>query len=129
MNTKKGELMKVSRVFASVCLMSACAFVGAMDFKRDEYLKFKLDKDLHIVGHKAKHMEFLVSPADFTGKVITEAVPLSPEDVVALTNGFQKARTGKQKEKVPYTLKDKQFVAAIKHKKDSFSVKVKEVRS
>lgn len=123
--------MKVNKMLAALCLMSACSFVEAMDYKKDAYLKFKLDKQLHIVGHEAKHMRFFLPPADFTGKVITEAVPLSPEDVVALTNGFQKACANKKKEKVKYTLADKQFIAAIKYKakKDGFSVKVKEARS
>ena len=119
--------MKLKVFFISLCLMCSYGFVGAMDKKKDAYLKFKLDKELHIVGHKAKNMDFFVLPPDFTGKIITEAVPLSPEDQAALNNGFQKAFINKKKEKVVYTLQDMKFLAAIKHKKDGFSVKVREV--
>lgn len=119
--------MKLNVLFASLCLMCTSGFVGAMDKKKDAYLEFKLDKELHIVGHKAKNMQFFLPPSDFTGKVITEAVPLSPEDLVALSNGFENVRRNKTKEKVAYTLADMQFIAAIKNKKHGFSVKVREV--
>jgi hypothetical protein len=118
--------------------MSAYTFVGAMDRKKDEYLKFEVDKELHVLTGKAHGgMKFFLPPSDFTGKVITEVVPLSPEDQAALTNGFQTAMAHKKKQKVEYAIKnletqqDRRFVAAIKHKakKDSFSVKVKEMRS
>jgi len=119
--------MKLNIVLASVCFIGTYGCITAMDHKKDAYLKFKLDKELHVVDSKAKHMQFFLSPADFTGKVITEAVPLSPEDKIAVTSACQNAFViRKTKQKVEYTLGEKRFIAAIKYKKDSFSVKVRE---
>jgi hypothetical protein len=115
----------------SMCLMSSIGFVGAMDFKKAKYLKFRLDNNLRILNHEAKNMETFSTPEKFLGEVITETIPLEAQDLNALNNGFQKAMADKKKQKVKYTLKDKQYVAAIKHKskKNGYSVKVKEIRS
>ncbi len=123
--------MKLNIVFVSVCLMGAYGCIDAMDIKKKEYLKFKVDKELRIMEHKAKNMDFFVAPEKFLGEIITETIPLSNQDLSAMKDGFQKAMTQKKTQKIGYTLEDKQFVAKIKHdsKKDNFLVKVKEVRS
>ncbi len=117
--------MKLNMMLAALCFIGAYESAMAMD-KRDAYLKFKVNKELQIVGHKAKQMELFAKPEEFTGKIITEVIPLSPEDKDALKNGFQNAFVLKKKQKVEYTLEDMRYVAAIQRKKDSFSVKVKE---
>jgi len=113
-------------MLASLCFIGAYESVMAMD-KKDAYLKFKVDKEFHIVGHKAKNMNFFVQPADFTGKNIAEVIPLSPEDKEAVKNAFLNAFViPHRKQKVEYTLEDMRYIAAIQYKKKSYSVKVKE---
>ena len=123
--------MMKAPLLLSLCLMSTISFLGAMDFKKSKYLKFRLDNNLRILDHEAKHMETFVAPEKFLGEIITETIPLEPYDLNALHNGFQKAMTQKKKQKVEYTLENKQFVAAIKHisKNNEYSVKVKEIHS
>lgn len=107
-------------------LATTNAFVGAMDYQ-NSYLEFKLDNDLRIVGSEAYHMEFLVPPLKFMGKIITEAVPLDQHDKEALLKGFEAAREDKKTREVAYELEKKYFVAAITHTKNGFSVIVRDL--
>lgn len=116
--------MKLNILVAVLCLIGASEFVTAMDYE-NSYLKFKLDNDLRIIGSKAHHMEFLVPPSEFTGKKITEAVPLHATYIEALRKGFEGARQDNETREVAYELEDTYFLAAITPKKDGFSVMVK----
>lgn len=121
--------MNLHIALAFICFIGAYGSAQAMNPKKNAYLKFKLDKDLRIIEHKSKNMDFFVPAASFEGEKITEVIPLTQQNLSAVNNGFQKACTGeKKKQKVRYTLEDKIFIATIRYKdkKNSFSVKVKE---
>lgn len=101
--------------------------IGAADFKKKAYLKFKVEPEkLRIVEHKSKNMAFFNPSQKFEGEVITETIPLNSVDLASVNSCFRRARESKKKEKVTYTLEDKQFTAAIKYKDDNYFVKVKE---
>jgi hypothetical protein len=113
----------------ALCAISATGFVFSSEnsLANGDFLKFKLDQSLEIIG-ASEHgtMKFLFPKSEFMHKVITDAVPLSQDDKSAMNLGFASARVDGKIQNVPYTLEQMQFLAAIqyKQKRDGFVVKV-----
>lgn len=128
--------MKFGLLLAPLLVVCSTEFIVGMDQrpvsvkgKIDRHLLFVLNRDRQIVEYGSRNMEFLVPPKEFLGKVITDVVPLNEFDKKAMINGFRSARKhNEEQRRVPYTLQDVQFVAAIRYQKDkgTFSVKVRE---
>jgi hypothetical protein len=121
--------MKLCLMLTSLALSAGITFCAekspqSIALKRE--LFFALDKDRQIIEYGCRNMEFLISPQEFLGKVITEAVPLDDVSKEAINNGLVKAvENPGWIQSVNYTLFDHKFVAAIRYGNDQYRIKVK----
>jgi hypothetical protein len=122
--------MKLHSLCIVLCAISATgSLFSSENFANGDYLKFKLDPKLQIIGAgEYGSMKFLLPKDEFMNKVITDVVPLNEEDKRAINVGFAKARVDGKVHNVPYALEQAKFLSAIyyKQKRDGFVVMVTE---
>src|SRR5216684_1092303 len=114
-------------------LFAACATSSLMSMdtveNKKERLNFLLNHEWQIKASSAQNMEYEFPRSDFLGKKITEAVPLSERDVIAVSKAITDAAQNQRTERVAYTLNNKGFLAKITpiikaNEKNDFFVKV-----
>lgn len=100
----------------------------SLTLEQDACLNFKLDSELKIVAAQEQGgMKFLYPESTFMGMVITQAVPLSEEDQLALDAAFGQAYETGDLVHAEYALEGIKFLAAVQYEEGYFFVKVTEI--
>jgi hypothetical protein len=109
---KRKNMMKFTMMFV-VLLVSTTSLMSMENKSPEECLNFMLNASHCIKGYSAQSMTYYEKPEEFLGKKILDVVPLDINDRDSLDDGFKKAGIDKITMKVPYALKNKQFLATI----------------
>ncbi len=125
--------MKLYLVLSSLVISTSMVF-GAEKLSQQtsdavkRNLFFALNADKQIIEYGCRNLEFLVSPQEFLGKVLTESVPLNVASKEAINKGLMDAHnTPGHKYLVGYELFEHKFVATIEYQdiNEKYFVKVR----
>src|SRR5437762_9897594 len=103
-------MMKFTMMLLLLCVSTA-SLMGMEKNGVKESLHFILNGARSIKACSTQNMTYYAPPGDFLGKNILDVVPLDDEDRKLLNNGFEKAVKDKITMRVPYAIKNEQFVA------------------
>src|SRR5438045_3157410 len=102
----------MSTLFAACATSSLMSMDTTVEDKKGR-LYFFLDHEWRIEASFSRNMGYEVPRSEFLSQKITEAVPLSERDVIAVSKAITDAGQNQRIERAAYTLNNKGFLAKI----------------